>query len=117
MQGKLPEAVLVYVALQPCQAPNLLIEGGKASLLVGNVPLALAGGEGDRSWGRRPRCQPASAMLWPVGASLSPLDLFLLREFQGGWGEAHKWRWSREAAGSLGEVELEICCVTLDQST
>lgn len=58
MQGKLPEAVLVYVALQPCQAPNLLMEGGKASLLVGNVPLALAGGEGDRSWGRRPRCQP-----------------------------------------------------------
>lgn len=84
MQGKLPEAVLVYVALQPCQAPNLLMEGGKASLLVGNVPLALAGGEGDRSWGRRPRCQPASAMLWPVGASLSPFDLFLLREFQGG---------------------------------
>lgn len=43
MQGKLPEAVLVYVALQPCQAPNLLIEGGKASLSVENVPLALAG--------------------------------------------------------------------------
>lgn len=64
-----------------------------------------------------PAASPASAMLWPVGASLSPLDLFLLREFQGGGGEAHKWRWSREAAGSLGEVELEICCVTLDQST
>lgn len=82
MQGKLPEAVLVYVALQPCQAPNLLIEGGKASLLVGNVPLALAGGEGVGEGG--PAASPASAMLWPVGASLSPLDLFLLREFQGG---------------------------------
>lgn len=44
MQGKLPEAVLAYVALQTCQAPNLLIEGNKASLPVENVPMALAGG-------------------------------------------------------------------------
>lgn len=40
------QAALIYGALQPCQTPNLLSEGGKASSPVENVLLGLGRGEG-----------------------------------------------------------------------
>lgn len=78
---------MVYVALQPCQAPNLLNESGKASLPVENVPLALAGGvKGTGAGEGGTAASPASATLLSVSASLSPLNSFLLGEFQEGLG-------------------------------
>lgn len=40
------QAALIYGALQPCQTPNLLSEGGKASSPVENVLLVLGRREG-----------------------------------------------------------------------